>query len=82
VYSADEIIEMRKNGHRAMWITVAISSIPVVGVIFVLGNYIMSMLLFAAWTVPSLVKAYQKKPYAAATNGGVCTTGHGDFGGD
>ena len=99
MYSADEIIQMRANGHRAMWITFAflLVAIPVAfGAVLYLnapevaseqGWFFLSIegVVFGSfWLVAissSLIKAYQKKPYVAAS-GGDGSLGHGDFGGD
>jgi len=82
VYSADEIIAMRANGHRASWINFAVFTCVCAVIVGVMGAYVFAALIVLIGTVPSLIKAYKKVPYIAASGGDGSGSIHGDFGGD
>jgi len=47
-----------------------------------MGAYVFAALIVLIGTVPSLIKAYKKVPYIAASGGDGSGSIHGDFGGD
>lgn len=91
--SAEDYIEMRRNGYRANWLTYSIfMALLSVGSVFLLLGSITEdegmlgalflLLLVGGLTISGLVSAYRKVPFALGNDNDGSSGFGGDFGGD